>query len=279
MITIMHQMAVFRMITEWLDDFLIRALIAGFGIAIIAGPLGCFIIWRRMAYFGDTLAHASIAGIALSLWLNIAPFLGVFAAAIMIALALSQLQKRNILSNDSLLGLLSHASLAIGIIMISLLPNQRFNLSAMLFGDILAVSSQDLIIIFIVIIVAGLAMYRYLPTLLAETVSPDIALAEGLPVEQARLVYTLSLAATIAIAIEICGALLITAMLIIPAATARQLASGPVMMIGLAQALGLASVTGGLLLSNYQDTPAGPSIILAATLMFLVCYLYRSNRH
>ena len=252
-----------------LTDFFTRALIAGIGVAAVAGPLGCFIVWRRMAYFGDTMAHSSLLGVATALLIGVNPMLGVFAVATLIALSLFLLQRRPGLSTDALLGILAHSSLAVGLVLIAFMVWLRLDLLSYLFGDILAVSRVDLALIYGggVAVLAGLAaVWR---PLLAETVSPELALAEGLNPERARLGFVVLLAAVIAIAIKVVGVLLITALLIIPAATARQVSAGPRQMAMLAALVGVVAVVAGLYGSLAFDTPSGPSIVVAALVLFL----------
>ncbi|MEX0954854.1 MAG: metal ABC transporter permease [Rhizobiaceae bacterium] len=253
-----------------LDDFFIRALLAGIGIAAVAGPLGCFIVWRRMAYFGDTMAHSALLGVAISFLLAINLTVGVFAVAAAVSVALLLLQRRRALSSDSLLGILSHSTLAIGLVMVASMSWVRIDLMGLLFGDILAVSKQDLAIVYAggaAVLAALVWLWR---PLLAATVSEELADAEGLSPRRSQLAFMLLMAATIAIAMKIVGILLITSLLIIPAATARRFSSTPEQMAVIAAAAGIAAVIAGLFGSLSYDTPSGPSIVVAALLLFLV---------
>ena len=258
-----------------LDDFFVRALVAGIGVAAVAGPLGCFIVWRRMAYFGDTMAHSALLGVAIAFLIGTNPMLGVFTVATLIALSLFLLQRRPGLSSDALLGILAHSSLAVGLVLIAFMTWLRLDLMSYLFGDILAVSRTDLALIYGggAAVLAGLTMV-WRP-LLAETVSPDLARAEGLNPDRARLAFVVLLAAVIAIAIKVVGVLLITALLIIPAATARQVAGGPRQMAALAAVAGVVAVIAGLHGSLAFDTPSGPSIVVAALALFLLSLALR----
>ncbi|MCB8838987.1 metal ABC transporter permease [Aurantimonas sp. VKM B-3413] len=253
-----------------LDDFFVRALVAGVGVALVAGPLGCFIVWRRLAYFGDTLSHASLLGVALAFLLNTNIILTVFVVAVAVSVALLALQRRATLSSDSLLGLLSHSALAIGLVVLSFLTYLRVDLMGFLFGDILAVSRTDIAIIY----AGGLAVLLVLAViwrpLLAATVNGELAAAEGMRPERAQFVFMLLMATVIAIAMKIVGVLLITALLIIPAATARKFASGPETMAVFAALIGAAAVVGGLFGSLNFDTPSGPSIVVAALVLFVI---------
>jgi zinc transport system permease protein len=253
-----------------LDDFFTRALIAGIGVALVAGPLGCFIVWRRLAYFGDTLSHAALLGVALAFLFEVNITVAVFAVSACVSIALLLLQRGATLSADALLGLLAHASLALGMVVLAFMTWVRFDLMGLLFGDILAVSRSDLATIWLggaVVLAILAAIWR---PLFAATVNRELAEAEGMNPARANIIFMLLMAAVIAIAMKIVGVLLITAMLIIPAATARRFATGPEQMAILAALIGAASVVAGLFGSLEWDTPSGPSIVVAALLFFLM---------
>ncbi len=261
-----------------IDEFLIRALAAGIGVALIAGPLGCFIIWRRMAYFGDTMAHSALLGVALAVLFEVSITGSVFVIATLGALALIVLQRRAPLSSDALLGILSHSTLALGIVIVAMMTWLRIDLMAYLFGDILAVSWLDIVVIYAGgALVIGLLALIWRP-LLAGTISAELAAAEGLHPERARIIFMLLMAAVIAIAMKVVGILLITSLLIIPAAAARRFSSTPEMMAVIAALTGAVAVIGGLAGSLKWDTPSGPSIVVAAALLFLLSVLAGSRR-
>ena len=261
-----------------LDDFFTRALVAGVGAALVAGPLGCFVVWRRLAYFGSTMAHASLLGVALGLSLEADPMLGVFAVTFGVALALMPLERREGLTSDAILGILAHATLALGLVVVAFLSWLRIDLMSYLFGDILAVSRQDIAVIYLGGSGVLVLLAWWWRALLAATVSPDLAAAEGLHPERARLAFMLLMAAVIALAMKLIGILLITALLIIPAATARRFAGTPEAMALIAAGLGAAAVVAGLFGSLHWDTPAGPSVVVAATALFLLSLLPLGGR-
>ncbi|MCT4656589.1 MAG: metal ABC transporter permease [Cohaesibacter sp.] len=256
-----------------LDDFFMRALIGGLGIALIAGPSGCFIVWRRMAYFGETMAHAALLGIALSLLMEIVPVWGVFFVSILLALLLYWLEKLDRLSSDTLLGILSHASLSLGLITLGFMTWLRIDIMSLLFGDILTITRQDLAIIWGggALVLAILLLHWH--SLLASTISLDIASAEGIPVTRANLVFVLLIALVIAVAMKLIGVLLITSLLIIPAATARQFSLSPESMAIIAALIASLAVYLGLQASLEWDSQPGPSIVLAAFGLFLLSLL------
>ncbi|MEQ1889493.1 MAG: metal ABC transporter permease [Alphaproteobacteria bacterium] len=252
-----------------ITDFFTRALIAGIGVALVAGPAGCFIVWRRMAYFGDTMAHSALLGVALGLLLGVDPILGVLAVSIVLALILAGMGSIRTLASDTVLGILSHSALSLGMVALSLMQGVRFDLMVYLFGDLLSVGMMDLVWVLgggAVSLALLIVLWR---PLLAMTVHEELARAEGVNVTAVRAGFMLLIAFLIAAAMKITGALLITSLLLIPAACARRFADGPEMMALLAALFGALAVTGGLFGSLHFDTPSGPSIVLAALALFL----------
>ncbi|SFO84586.1 metal ABC transporter permease [Tranquillimonas alkanivorans] len=256
-----------------LDDFLVRAALASLGVALAAGILGCFVVWRRMAYFGDATAHAALLGVALSLFAQVSVFTGVLFVAVVVALVVSGLARRGA-SYDSTLGVMAHGSLGVGLLAVSLLPGRAMNPETYLFGDILAVGRTDLGLIWAgVALVTGLILWRW-SRLLTATLNPDLAQSSGVNPHRESLVLTMALAVVVAVAIKVVGALLITALLIIPAAAARPLARTPEAMAAIAVALGMTSALGGLRLAWVLDAPAGPSIVCVAVGLFAATTLW-----
>ena len=250
-----------------LDDFILRAALAGLGVALAAAPLGCFVIWRRMAYFGDATSHAALLGVALALATDLPITAGVLLVALVMALVISTLSGRNV-SADALLGVMAHSALALGLVAVSLLPGQRVDLSSYLFGEILAVTRVDLAVIWGGALAVALLLAWRWSALLMATLNPDLAQASGGNPRREQLILTLALAIMVAVAIKVVGALLIAAMLIIPAATARPFARTPETMALWAMALGALAALGGLLASLELDTPTGPSIVSIAAALF-----------
>ncbi|HET9067822.1 MAG TPA: iron chelate uptake ABC transporter family permease subunit [Amaricoccus sp.] len=245
------------------DDFLVRALLAGVGVALAAGPLGCFVVWRRMAYFGDATAHAALLGVTLALATDLPVVAGVTFAALAMALTVSLGAGRSYAA-DTLLGVASHAALATGLVALSFMHGVRVDLMAFLFGDILAVTRGDLAVIFTGAgLIIALLAWRWRNLLLA-TLSEDLAAAAGVDPRRERLVLTLALALLVAVALKVVGVLLVTAMLIVPAAAARGFARTPESMAAGAVAVGMVAAVAGLAGSWRLDTPAGPSIVVAA---------------
>ncbi len=253
-----------------MDDFILRALAAGIGVALVAGPLGCFVVWRRMAYFGATLAHAALLGVALGFLFDIDIRLGVVFVSIAVSALVVALQRTRRLASDTLLGILAHGALAFGLVCLAFLETVRIDLMAYLFGDILAVGIGDILWIYGGGATALLVLAAIWRRLLSLTVEEDLARVEGVPVTAVHLAFMLVMALVIAVAMKIVGVLLIVSMLIIPAAAARRFAATPEGMAALAAIVGCIAVAGGLGASLAWNTPAGPSIVVVATIIFFV---------
>ncbi|MFK5192538.1 zinc ABC transporter permease subunit ZnuB [Glaesserella parasuis] len=251
-------------------EILFPAWLAGVFLTFITAPLGAFVVWRKMAYFGDTLSHSALLGVALGIFLQIDPYIAVILMTVILALCLVWLEQHSTHSVDTLLGIIAHCSLSLGVITISLLDNVRVDLMSYLFGDLLAIGFNDVLFIGIGVIGIATLLALYWKKLLAITVSPELAQIEGLNVALLRLLLMLLTALTIALSMKFVGALIITSLLIIPSATARRFAKTPETMVIYAIGLSILSVSGGLLLSALKDTPAGPSVVVCAGTLFLL---------
>ncbi|MEO0937153.1 MAG: metal ABC transporter permease [Pseudomonadota bacterium] len=259
-----------------IDPFLLRVCLAGVGVAVAAAPLGCFVLWRRMAYFSDATAHAALLGVALSLAVNTHVILGVLLCALAMAFMVVRLGGKG-LATDSLLGVSAHAALALGLVAVSLLPAVRVDLMGFLIGDILAVGAQDIALIWVgAFAVFALIAWRWQP-LLTSTLNPELARSAGIVPEREAMVMTVTLAIVVAVALKVVGTLLIAALLLIPAAAARPLARTPEAMAIWAAVIGTASALGGIVASFIWDTPTGPSIVCAATVFFFISRLLPRN--
>ncbi len=258
-----------------MDSFILYALAAGLALALLVGPLGSIVVWRRMAYFGDTLAHAALLGVALAVAAEQLPMAGVGLMGVMIASILFWLEKQRDLSTDTLLGILSHSALALGLIVLSVIQAQGFNINLMsyLFGDLLAVNRLDLLIMYVSVVLILLVLKAILPALISISVNEELARVDGVAVERVRFIFMILLALVIAVALKVVGILLITALLIIPAATARLYSRSPKQMIVISALMAILAVVSGLLASLHWDFPTGPAIVVAASLLFFVSRL------
>jgi len=261
------------------DDFIVSALFAGIALALVAAPLGCVVVWRRMAYFGDTLAHAALLGVAISIAMKMLPVMGVTLIGIVLASMLYWLEHQRDLSTDTLLGILSHSALAAGLVVVSVLQSQgqSINFMAYLFGDILAINGDDLLWMYAgVFFILGVFIYLW-PALLSISVNEELAIIDGIAVNRYKFIFMLLLALVVAVAIKVVGILLITALLIIPAASARLFSASPMQMVLLSIIFAMVAVFAGLASSLQWDLPAGPAIVVMAASGFMVSRLIRVN--
>jgi zinc transport system permease protein len=260
------------------DDFVLRAMLAGLGVAAVAGPLGSFVVWRRMAYFGDTLSHSALLGVALGFLLGVNLNLAVVLLCLLLSLLLVALQQQRRLAGDTLLGIMAHSALSLGLVALTFLETVRVDLMGYLFGDILSVTSGDLAWIYgggAAVLAATIALWR---PLLSITVHEELAQVDGVNVPATRLLFMLLVALVIAVAMKVVGILLITSMLILPAAAARRFARTPEVMAALAALAGALAVVGGVGASLRWDLPTGPAIVLTASLLFALSLAWPRRR-
>ncbi len=257
-----------------IDDFIIRAAVAGIGVAIVAAMLGCFVVWRRMAYFGDSLAHSALLGIALGLLTGISLNISILVVCSIFAAILIWLQHKRVLATDTLLGILAHAALSIGMVVISFLDQPGFDLHSYLFGDILTVQIDDLWWVYGGGAVVLILLRINWSSLTLMTINEDLARAEGVNTLHTNLILMCLMTIVVSVSIRIVGILLVTSMLIIPAAAARQLANSPEGMAFIAAIVGVISVIAGLSASMFFDTPSGPSIVSSAAFIFFILFIF-----
>ena len=258
------------------DSFVLYALAAGIALALVVGPLGSVVVWRRMAYFGDTLAHAALLGVALAVAADQLPMAGVTIIGVLIAVVLFWLEKQRELSTDTLLGILSHSALALGLIVLSVIQSQGFNINLMsyLFGDLLAVDQSDLVLMYGSVAIILLVFSRILSPLISMSVNEELARVDGVAVEKIRFIFMILLALVIAIALKVVGILLITALLIIPAATARLFSKSPKQMVLVSVLMAIVAVVLGLYSSLNWDFPTGPAIVVSSSRLFFLSRIF-----
>ncbi len=255
-----------------LETFIFQALVAGVLVAAMCGPLGCFVVWRRMAFFGDALAHSALLGVALGLALHLPIPIAVIFVCAAFALILTAMQARRWFATDTMLGILSHSSLALGIIAVMMLPGVQVDLYTLLFGDILAVSQQDLLMLLSALGICLVMLISLWKPLLKLALNDEVARAEGVNETRVQIEYMLLMAFVVAAAMQVVGVLMITALLVIPAAASRQLTRTPETMAAIASIIGIVSVLSGLASSLAWNVPTGPAIVLACTLFFLFSF-------
>ena len=254
---------------KMLDDFMVRATLAGIGVALAAAPLGCFVVWRRMAYFGEATAHAALLGVSLSLMFEFSVFLGAIFVSLLMASLVTLTQGRSLFL-DTLLGVVGHMSLATGLVVVSFISGVRIELMAYLIGDILSVSKSDLLLIWIGLVIVFVLLFWRWSALLLCTLNEDLAASSGLNPRTESYALTIGLAVVVAVGIKVVGVLLIISMLIIPAASARSLVSTPEKMAVFASLIGVLSAVLGLNASYVFDTPTGPTIVCVASIIFII---------
>ena len=279
-------------VTMIMPDFILNALIVGTLIAIMAGPLGCFVVWRRMAYFGAAIAHSALLGVALALLLGgfligqsadgsaISHQLGaslvedpwpvVLIMSLLLAVGLMMLQRRHLLASDTLLGIVAHGSLAIGLLIVAMMATLRIDVMAYLFGDILSIDDTDVVVMAVLAIAVIVLIINQWRRLLSSTVNADLAAVEGVNTHRTELIFVLMLACVVALGMRVVGVLLIISMLIIPPATARRIVRTPQQMAVVASVIGVLDVWLGLTMAWYMDLPAGPAIVAVSMVFFIV---------
>jgi zinc transport system permease protein len=256
--------------TEWLDDFLVRSVIAGLIMVAIAAPMGCLMVWQRLAFLSDTLGHAAVMGVGLGLLLEVTPVFGVLAVALLIVFSLNRVDSFNSALSETTLAIISHTGLAGGIILVGLLPAQSVNLEAILFGDLLATTSADLVRLLITTLVLLLLLLHHWRSFVAVSVSREIAQAEGIEVRKVQFLMYIMIALLVAVMMKVMGVLLIAAMLVIPTTSARLFSRSPEQMVAVSALYGLGALAGGIGSSFQFDWQTGPAIVVCATLLMLV---------
>ena len=256
--------------TEWLDDFVLRSLLAGLIMVAIAAPMGCLMVWQRLAFLSDTLGHAAVFGVGLGLMLQWIPIIGVLAVALVIVYSLSRVSSFNTALSETTLAIISHTGLAAGIILVGLLDRGRVNLEGILFGDLLATTPADLLVLLLTTTLLLLILLRYWRAFVALSVSREIAQAEGIEVRRIQFLMYTMIALLVAVMIKVMGVLLIAAMLVIPATSARLWSRGPEQMVAISALYGFAALSGGLASSYHFDWQTGPAIVVNATALLLL---------
>jgi len=255
-------------------EIILYPCLAGILLALIGGPLGSFVIWQRMAYFGESIAHSALLGIAIAIFLNINMTATMLFVCCAMAAVLSQVQKKFQLSLNTLLAIMAHTSLATGLVIISLIPGFRLDINSFLFGDLLAIGKHEFILIALVSIVSFVFISSQWQKLISLATNEELAFVEGINTSRLQLLLLLCMAVVVAIGIKAVGVLLIISLLVIPAATSRKWVRSPEAMAMLASALGVVAVLAGLAMSYYGDTPAGPSIVAIAGFMYFFSQLF-----
>lgn len=257
---------------EWLDDFMVRSLIAGLLMVSIAAPMGCLMVWQRLAFLSDTLGHASVLGVAIGIGLQLHPMFGVLAVVLLIVISLSHVTSFNNALSETTLAIISHSGLAAGLILFAAMSSQSINLESILFGDLLATTWCDLLMILVTALILIFLLIRHWRAFVAVSVSHEIAQAEGIAVKKTQRLMYLMIALLVAVMMKVMGVLLIAAALVIPTSSARLVSQSPEQMVLFSALFGIGSLAGGMVSSFHFDWQTGPAIVLSASLL-LVCTL------
>ncbi|PIE45176.1 MAG: zinc ABC transporter permease [Gammaproteobacteria bacterium] len=252
------------------NDFIGQAVWALLFLSLLTAPMGCFMVWRKLSYFGATLAHSALLGAILGLITGIGVLAGVIGFTVVLAVVLSFWLNHRLLAGDTVLGMIAHLSLALGILAVSMMDALRIDLMVYLLGDVLSIS-RHMFYATVALSLTGLVLtMMYWRGFVNLTIQPDIALVEGYSVQTLELIFTLVLAMTIALGMLSIGVLLIVAMLIIPAATARLFSHSLLQMVGLAWLFSMIAIVSGMLLAYYCNLPAGPLIVVVTGGIFVM---------
>ncbi len=265
-------------LTELLDDFVIRSLIAGLLMVSIAAPMGCLMVWQRLAFLSDTLGHAAVLGVGIGIGLQMHPMFGILAVILLIVISLSRVTNFNNALSETTLAIISHTGLAAGLILLGTMPNQNISLESILFGDLLATSRQDLIMIAVTVAILVFLLIQHWRSFVAVSVSREIAQAEGIEVRKVQFLLYLMIALLVAVMMKVMGVLLIAAALVIPTSSARLISQSPEQMVMLSALFGAGSLAGGMASSFHFDWQTGPAIVLSASALLILTLLIKRWR-
>jgi zinc transport system permease protein len=261
-----------------MEDFIFRALLAAIGISIIAGSLGCFVIWKRMSYFSESISHSALLGVSLGLASGLGIHFGLVLVGAVFALLIVVLQERKFLSNDAILGIFSHIALSLGIVVLGLVGGANTDYFGFLFGDILSITNTDIVWVYSVLIIIASLLGFFWQRLLLLTLNEELAKAEGIQHMTYQLLFMLMIALAVSVSVQIVGVLLITSLLIIPPAIARVLANTPGQMVFQSIVVSIMAVIAGLSGSMYYDLATGPAIVIALGILFVLSQLVVTKR-
>jgi manganese/iron transport system permease protein len=264
--------------TPLAHGFMQRGMLAGVIVGVLCAVIGCFVVLRSMAFIGDAMAHAVLPGVAISYLLKGDLFVGALGAALAVALGIGALSRRGTVREDSAIGILFAAALALGVLLISSMRTYAVDLSHILVGNVLGVSVRDLVLTgstAAVVLAAVLLLYK---ELVVVSFDPVLAATLRLPAERLRMTLLVLLALTIVVSLQTVGIGLVSALLVTPAATAHLLTRRLPRMMAIAAALGVASSVIGLYASYYLDVASGAAIVLTATGFFLLAFLFAPRR-
>lgn len=256
-----------------LEDFIFRAILAAVGISIISGSLGCFVIWKRMSYFSESISHSALLGTSLGFASGLGMHFGLVMVGAIFAIFIVILQRKNFLSNDTILGIFSHIFLSLGIVVLGFIGETNTDYFSLLFGDILSITNSDIIWVYVILTVLGLLLLIFWQRLLLLTLNEELAVAQGLNRDFYQLLFMLMIALAVSVSVQIVGVLLITSLLIIPPAVARVFSNTPSGMVFQSVIVSMVAVTIGISASMFYDVATGPAIVITLGGLFLLSQL------
>jgi len=252
------------------EPFMQRALLAALFLGPLCAFMGVFVTARRMAFFSDTISHAALTGVALGFWFGLAdPTWPMIFVSLLVALAIMWLRENTDLLSDTIMALLLSSSVAVGVIILSLLKGFRGELHSYLFGEILAIGPQEVWMAAGMFVAVGFALLWQLSSLTLLTAHEDMAQVCGVPVRRFNYLFVIVLTFAVALTIRLLGIILVTALIVIPAAAARSVCRNLRQQIVCSLGFGLIGSLGGTLLSYQLDVPCGPAIVLTCVVLFL----------
>jgi zinc transport system permease protein len=254
--------------------FMQRALLAGIVLAVLLALLGTFVVLRRMAFFSDGIAHASLAGVAAGILLAMNPLIAALLASALFAILIYILEKRYQITSDAAIGMLFTSGLALGVILLSLKSGYQPELVSFLFGNILSITPGEMWLTVIggaVIIVVSLTFFK---SLILFSLDSEMAYLQGVKTNLLQPALYVGLAMSVVLGIKVLGIILVSALLIIPVTTAKLFSKSFKMLVVTNVFLALVTVLTGIVLSYYLDLPTGPTIVLTGTVIFIACALY-----
>ena len=259
-------------------EILKNPIIAGILASIACGIVGAYVVVKRIVFISGGISHASFGGIGLGYFLGIDPILGALVFSLVSAVTMGMVSRRTRLSEDTAIGILWAIGMAIGILFVYLTPGYAPDLMSYLFGDILFVSSQEMILMLILDIIIGLVVFLLYKELLAISFDEEFSTVAGLPTERLYLILLCLVALTVVVLIRVVGIILVIALLTIPAAMARQFTHSFKKMMLLSVLWGIVFTQCGLWLSYLLDWPSGATIILVAGILFLASFFALQRR-
>lgn len=255
---------------DWIE-ILAPALLIGSLLSLLAAPLGCLVLWRRMAFFADTLAHSALLGLTLAFLLKLPIWVGLLCVTLLIVLLLWYANDDR-LPNDALLSGIAATLLALGLILISYFDELKSSMAAFLFGDLLTLSWEQAPYYVSICLVALFFLYKIWSAQLKLSIQPDIAVIEGVNIKRHKLWFMLLLACFCTVALQAVGSLLISSLLILPALSARLISQSPIQMVVSAIIISQVCFFTGIASSVYFDVASGLAIILILGMLFFTLF-------